>query len=130
MIEKEKHIYKALKPFTFGLIPARSKVIIDGSGNTRVGAPTKGVKIVFTDGTFEVNEITAASYTKPNGTRYTIKSLVKALEEHPLFGSRYKKVFDSNKTPTEEQVAFKKKADASNTRRSIAVSQGARAKKG
>ena len=124
----EKHIYKTLKPLTFCLIPARSRVLTDGAGNISVGAPTKGVKIVFTDGTFEVNEETAKNYTKPNGQPFTIKSLVKVLEEHQFFGSTYKKVFDSNKTPTEEQVAFNKTAEESNAKRRIGVTQGARAK--
>ena len=124
----EKHIYRTLKPLTFCLIPARSRTITDGAGNISIGAPMKGVKIVFTDGTFEVNEETAKNYTKPNGQPFTIKSLVKVLEEHQFFGSTYKKVFDSNKTPTEEQVAFNKTAEESNIKRRIGVTQGVRAK--
>ena len=124
----EKHIYRTLKPLTFCLIPARSRVLTDGAGNISVGAPMKGVKIVFTNGTFEVNEATAKNYTKPNGQPFTIKSLVKAFEEHPFFGSTYKKVFDSNKTPTEEQISFNKLAEESNARRGIGVTKGVRAK--
>ena len=125
----EKHIYKAMKPCTIGLIPSRSRVLIDGSGNTRVGAPQKGVKVVFTDGTFEINESTAASYIQPNGRPYTIKALVKVFEEHRCFGPTYQKIFDSNKVTTKEQIAFNEKAEESNARRGTSVTQGPRAKK-
>lgn len=125
----EKHIYKGLKPFTLGLIPARSRTITDGAGNIRVGAPMKGVKIIFTDGTFEVNEATAASYRQPNGKPYTVKGLVKELEGHRCFGTTYKKVFDSTKATTEEQKDFNKEAEESNARRGTGVSQGPRASK-
>ncbi|KKL91838.1 hypothetical protein LCGC14_1890710 [marine sediment metagenome] len=125
----EKHIYKTMKPRTVGLIPSRSRVVIDGSGNTRVGAPQKGVKIVFTDGTFEINESTAASYTQPNGKPYTVRALVKVFEEHRFFGPIYQKVFDSAKVPTKEQIAFSEKAEESNVKRGTGVTQGPRAKK-
>lgn len=125
----ERHIYKGLKPFTLGLIPSRSRTITDGAGNIRVGAPMKGVKIIFTDGTFEVNEVTAANYTQPNGEPYTIKTLVKELEGHVYFGSRYKKVFDSTKVTTKEQIEFNEKADKSNAARGTGVTQGPRANK-
>ena len=125
----EKHIYKGLKPFTLGLVPARSRVLIDGSGNTRVGAPMKGVKIIFTDGTFEVNEATAASYRQPNGKPYTVKGLVKELEGHVYFGTTYKKVVDSTKVTTKEQKDFNTEAEESNARRGIRVTQGPRANK-
>lgn len=129
MIEKiEKHIYRAMKPLTFCLIPSRSRTITDGSGNIRVGAPIKGVKIVFADGTFEVNDITAKNYIKPNGQPYTVKALVKALEEHRCFGSTYKKVFDSNKATTEEQIEYNKRAEESNAKRGVGVTKGVRAK--
>ncbi len=125
----EKHIYKTMKPCTIALIPSRSRAVTDGAGNIRVGAPIKGVKVVFTDGTFEVNETTAASYTQPNGRPYTIKALVKVFEEHRFFGPTYQKVFDSTKTPTKEQIAFNDKSEESNARRGAGVTQGPRAKK-
>lgn len=100
----------------------------DGAGNIRVGAPIKGVKIVFTNGTFEINETTAASYTQANGKPYTIKALVRVFEEHRCFGPTYQKIFDSNKVTTKEQIAFSEKAEASNAKRGTSVTQGPRAK--
>lgn len=124
----EKYIYKGLKPFTLGLIPSRSRTITDGAGNISVGAPMKGVKIIFTDGSFEVNETTAASYIQPNGKQFTVKALKKALEAHPFFGTSYKKVFDSTEATTKEQVEFNQKADESSSRRGIGVTKGPRVK--
>ncbi len=125
----EKHIYKGLTPFTLGLLPSRRRPIVDGSGAISMGAPTRSVKIIFTNGTFEVNEQTAKSYTQPNGQPFTVKALVKELERHPTFGSKYKKVFDSTKETTEEQVKFSEAADKANVGRGIGVTQGPRAKK-
>ena len=124
----EKHIYRAMKPCTIALIPSRSRTVTDGAGNIRVGAPIKGVKIVFTNGTFEINETTAASYTQANGKPYTIKALVRVFEEHRCFGPTYQKIFDSNKVTTKEQIAFSEKAEASNAKRGTSVTQGPRAK--
>lgn len=125
----EKYIYKGLKPFTLGLIPQRSRTITDGAGNITVGSPTRGVKIVFTDGTFEVNEITAKAYTQVNGRPFTAKGLKKVLEDHPFYGTSYKKVFDSTQTTTKEQIAYNKEAEESNARRGVDVTQGPRGKK-
>lgn len=125
----ERYIYKGLTPFTLGLIPARSKTITDGAGNIRVGAPSKSVKIVFTDGTFEVNETTAKTYIKPNGKPFTVKELKTALEEHVCFPGKYQKVFDSTKDTTKEQVAYAKLADESNAKRGTVTTAGVRAKR-
>ena len=125
----EKHIYKGLTPFTLGLLPSRRRPIVDGSGAISMGAPTRSGKIIFTNGTFEVNEQTAASYTQPNGKPFTVATLVKELERHPTFGSKYKKVFDSTKEPTKEQVKFSEAADEANASRGVGVTQGPRAKK-
>lgn len=125
----ERYIYKGLKPFTLGLIPSRSRTITDGAGNIRVGAPMKGVKIVFTNGIFEVNEITAKSYTQANGKPFTAKGLKKVFEEHIFYGTSYKKVFDSTQATTKEQIEYNKEADESNARRGIDVTVGPRAKK-
>lgn len=124
----ERHIYKGLTPFTLGLIPSRRSPITDGSGNLRMGAPTRSVKIMFTNGTFEVNETTAKGILDSTGIPFTVAGLVKALEGHRTFGFKYKKVFDSTKETTKEQVDFNKTADESNAKRGVKTTSGDRAK--
>lgn len=126
----ERYIYRGLTPFTLGLIPARSKTVTDGAGNIRVGAPSKSVKIVFTDGTFEVNETTAKTYIKPNGKPFTVKELKRELEGHVCYPSKYQKIFDSTQETTKEQIAYAKLAEESNTKRRVQTTKGVRAKKG
>jgi hypothetical protein len=125
----ERYVYKSLRPRTIGMIPARSRMITDGAGNTRWSAPAKGIKVTFSNGVFEINESTAAIYKKPNGKSYTPKELKKVFEEYPHYGSVYRKVFDSSEKTTEEQVAFSKKADAINRERGTKTTQGVRAQK-
>lgn len=130
-MEKEKlerYVYKSLRPFTLVLIPSRRRPVVDGAGAISMGAPTRSVKVVFTSGVFEVNKITAATYIKPDGKRFTAKELKKVLEEYPLFGTKYKKTFDSTEKTTEEQIEFSKYSDKKNLERGTKTSHGPRTK--
>src|SRR3990172_885273 len=123
--EPERYIYKALRPFTLGVLPARRRPVTDGSGAISWGAPTKSVKVVFNQGTFEINKEVAASYTKPDGMPFSAKELKEVLEANMHFGGRFKKVYDSTTEQTPEQVEFSKKADSSNKERGTKTTLGA-----
>lgn len=130
--ETKRWIFKSVNNFTLVLRPRQTKYVYGAAGEVINSHKTKSIKVVFNNGTYELNEHLSRAFDVP------IEDVATLMVNDPMHGKSYKLIWAPPETmkkvygftePDEGLLNYAERANGVSDRRSGRFSKGVRSQK-